>query len=254
MTLPNKHIIGERFWKNKETYKQQATVQKVLCECFATTLQSYSFPLHNVFEIGCGTGFLTQELCTIPSIQQLYVNDVSPKMQHDIDAILAQSNISQYEFIPGDAESITFPSLIDAIVSTSTLQWFHSIPAFFEKAAQSLSSQGILACSTFGPNNFIEIKQTLGKGLEYVSQTQIIAFAQQYFEVIDCHEWEEQLWFDTPLDVLQHIKQTGVSGFGNSYFGKQKLREFSSAYSTRYTSNNKVCLTYHPIMIFAQKK
>ncbi|HON52965.1 MAG TPA: methyltransferase domain-containing protein [Bacteroidales bacterium] len=254
MTLPDKHIIGERFWKNKETYKQEATVQKVLCECFAGTLQSYSFPLCNVFEIGCGTGFLTQELCSIPSIQKLYVNDVSPKMQQDIDAIIAQSKISDYVFIAGDAETIDFPSSIDAIVSTSTLQWFHSISSFFDKAALSLPSQGILAFSTFGPNNFIEIKQTLGKGLDYLSLNKLLEYVQKQFIIIDFHEWEEQLWFNSPIEILQHIKHTGVSGFGSSYFGRQKLQEFSAVYSSLYSNNNKVRLTYHPIMVFAQKK
>lgn len=254
MTLPNTYLIGERFWKNKETYKQQATVQKILCECFAKTLQSYSFKLKHVFEIGCGTGFLTQELCAIPTISDLYINDVSPKMKFDIDQILTNSSIINYEFLAGNAETIEFPHHIDTILSTSTLQWFHSIPAFFIKAAQALPSKGVFAFSTFGPNNFIEIKHTLGKGLHYLSQTELLQYAQQHFDVIDCHEWEEKLWFDSPVDVLKHIKQTGVSGFGTSYFGKQKLQEFIAAYSSLYTTNNKVCLTYHPIMIFAQKK
>lgn len=252
--LPDKHKIGERFWKNKETYKQQASVQKILCEYFTTTLISYDFPLQHILEIGCGTGFLTEEI--LKQIQPISytANDIAENMKYEIDSIATKYHYPNLTFLAGDAEKIKFPKQLDTIISTSTLQWFYDIPSFFKKTHESLSSDGIFAFSTFGLQNFIEIKNTLEKGLDYLPEQKIKEYLEPYFTIINCSEWTENLWFNTPHDVLQHIKQTGVSGFGGTYFGKEKLKIFSSEYKKKYETENKVSLTYNPIIFIAKKK
>jgi malonyl-CoA O-methyltransferase len=254
MNLPNKKNIGERFWKNKETYKQQATIQKELCACFATTLFSYNYTLHSIFEIGCGTGFLTEEIFKNSLPNTYFVNDISPKMKSEIDSIVKQYCIQNYTFLEGDAEVIEFPKQLDAIISTSTFQWFYDLPLFFKKVADSLQSEGVFAFSTFGPQNFIEIREVLGKGLEYITEQKLREYLEEDFTIVDCGQWEETLWFDSPKEVLQHIKNTGVSVFGGSYFGKENLIDFTNTYIHKYSEDSKVHLTYNPMMIIAKKK
>ena len=254
MIVTDKYKIGERFWKNKETYKQQASVQKILCECFASILFSYDFKVNSILEIGCGTGFLTEEILKHLKPEVYIANDISKQMEEEISWIAKAYNYSHLHFISGDAETIEFPQKTDCIISTSTIQWFYNLPEFFTKVYNNLHDSGIFACSTFGPQNFIEIRETLDKGLEYKTAEEIRAYLEPNFTIIDCIEWTEVLEFANPMEVIKHMKQTGVSGFGGRYFGKERLQKFVIDYDAKYSTNKAVTLTYNPIMFFAKKK
>src|SRR5690606_5293290 len=152
-----------------------------------------------------------------------------------------------YEFIAGDAEKIQIPSNLDAVVSSSTFQWFHDLPSFFVKTYESLQKNGTLAFSTFGPNNFIEVRKITGHGLRYLTLAQLKALLQPYFTIEYAQEWTEKIMFDSPMEVLKHIQATGVNSTNNEFFGKEHLQNFVKTYNRMYNENFQVHLTYHPI-------
>lgn len=250
----HKQNIGEQFWKKKDTYNQEAVVQKHLCDDFFSSLLSLSFAPTRVLEIGCGTGFMTKKLAKISTIDDLYVNDISEQMKSEIDKIISSSSIPNYTFLAGDAESIPFPAGIDTIVSTSAMQWFSNLHAFFKKVSSALPSQGIFAFSTFGTHNFMEIKRCLHISLHYTAYQEMLESLSHDFEIIKSKEWQEKLWFDSPKHVLRHIQNTGVGGLAQSYIGKQQLAEFAELYTRLFTTDNKAQLTYNPIIVIAKKK
>ncbi len=56
----------------------------------------------------------------------------------------------QVSFLPGDAETVSFPTESTLITSCSALQWFESPENFFERCNTLLNNQGYFAFSTFG--------------------------------------------------------------------------------------------------------
>jgi SAM-dependent methyltransferase len=114
--------------------------------------------------------------------------------------------------LPCDAETLDFPQGTDLITSCSTLQWFADTERFFTRCHRFLSDGGILAFSTFGKRNMQEIHTLTGHGLEYFSLEELKALLSSRFEVLYAEEEIVSLPFGTPLEVLQHLRQTGVTG------------------------------------------
>lgn len=254
MVLPNKDIVGKRFFKKKESYRQHAQVQKKVSKELSKHIVNHCNEASSLLEIGCGVGFLTRILLDTNIVHKYYVNDITPNIQKDIATVFEEAAFDWYEFISGDAEQISFPPHLQAIVSSSTLQWFHDVPSFFVKAYNSLEKDGILAFSTFGPQNFAEVRKITGYGLRYLTLAQLQSLLKPYFTIEFAQEWTEKIMFNTPLDVLKHIQATGVNSTNSAFFGKEHLRNFEKTYSRLFTENYQVPLTYHPIIIVAKKK
>ncbi len=254
MILPDKELVGKRFLKNKETYKKHAFIQKQVSEKLCVELCKFTTDIQKILEIGCGVGFLTDYILSHCSVGKYFANDIISHMHSDIMHVFEKNSFDWYEFISGDAEKMSLPTDLNAVVSSSTFQWFHDLPSFFVKTYESLQKQGIFAFSTFGPNNFIEIRKITGHGLRYLTIAQLKALLQPYFAIEYAHEWTEKVMFNTPMDVLKHIQSTGVNSTNNSFFGKEHLQNFIKNYNRMYNENFQVHLTYNPIIIIAKKK
>lgn len=57
-----------------------------------------------------------------------------------------------------------------------------------------------------------EIHTLTGHGLEYFSLEELKALLSSRFEILYAEEEIVSLPFGTPLEVLQHLRQTGVTG------------------------------------------
>lgn len=254
MVLPNKDIVAKRFLKKKETYKKEAVIQKKVSDHLFEAFKDYLPSVKSLYEVGCGTGFLTEKVLQNSNLDFLYLNDLTGGIVPDIDNIAFSNKCENYDILIGDAEEIDIPHPIDAIVSASTFQWFHDMPSFIVKAYNALYKDGILAFSSFGPQNFTEIRKSAGQGLRYLTVSQLEYLLKPYFTVEYKYEWVEQLLFNEAMDVLRHIQATGVNGLGGSYFGKEKMNSFIHDYTRKNSEGNKVHLTYHPLIIVAKKK
>ena len=75
------------------------------------------------------------------------------------------------------------------------------------------------------------------------------------FEIIYAEEEIVILPFGTPLEVLQHLKQTGVTGTEKRVWTRGRLQNFCNEYIRMYSNtDHSVSLTYHPIYIIARKR
>ena len=235
----NKTQVKQRFARAKQSYTQQAIAQQQICDhLYALTMQHA--PFKQVFEIGCGSGNLTYLLA--PHAQTYIAND----LYADVKDFLPKG----VQTCIGDAEQIDFPEA-DLIVSSSALQWMN-LPVVLQKAHDALVSHGWLCVSTFGTQNVQEVKALTGQGLEYYSKQQLCDLFDQYgFEVLQAEEQTLVLEFETPLAVLHHLKETGVTANqANFRWTKQSLKQFCEHYQQRYQNK----LTYHPIYLIARRK
>ncbi len=253
--ITDKELVKQRFGKSHETYRENAVVQNHLAERMAKLFVSVAGEhLHTVLEVGSGVGAFTQCLLEHCQIDQFYVNDISEMALQQAEFLL-QKQTQHYSLLPGDAETIQLPDGLDAVVSSSCFQWFHDVSAFIHKTSLLLNEDGILAFSTFGRENFSEIKHTLGVGLTYPSLDDYQSVLQADYDILLSEQWTEQLLFPTPIEVLKHIKNTGVNGILAQTLRKERLQSFHNEYVDHYSSaSGQVHLTYHPIIIIARKK
>ena len=123
-------------------------------------------------EIGCGTGLLSEKINRLWEDQQFWVNDLVEQMcRKTID----RCQLPVSHGLNGDIEQIPLTGKFDLIVSASTFQWLAHPRATFAKLAAHLNTNGWLIFSTFGKNNFKELKAVTGQGLEYRSIVELSA-------------------------------------------------------------------------------
>lgn len=270
--------VAQRFAKAGQSYAEQAIVQKKICQHLIALMQNYleQTDLEQVdleqtsfergFEMGCGSGNLTQLFLQNFKIQKLILNDLYPEVQQhfldqkiDLDqkSTLAQKKL---EWLIGDIEQLNFPQNLDVIASSSALQWVVDLDVIFKKSSDALNFNGWLCFSTFGQQNFKEIKALTGQGLDYLDLESLREKLEaQDFDVLHLGESIETLSFDHPKQVLQHLKATGVTATATQHrWTKQSLQQFYLDYQKFSNRDERgqitYSLTYHPIYCIARRK
>lgn len=253
--MTNKKIIEQRFSRSINTYPQHATVQLHIVKKLNTHIKNLSFHKSPfVLEIGCGTGLLTNEFLQFHRPEIFYVNDISIEAMTAIASVFEKHAFPNWQFIIGDAENTHFPDHLDLIISSSTLQWFTDLERFIEKIYCNLNEDGYFVFSTYGPDNYKEVKTVAGIGLQYYSIPDLLQILHKYFNILHIEEEHQVLYFQNPIKVLQHIKYTGVNSINKQFWTKGKLKNFENEYQKQYsTPQNEVMLTYHPIYVVLQK-
>ncbi|MDR2269324.1 MAG: malonyl-ACP O-methyltransferase BioC [Sphingobacterium sp.] len=263
--IDKKRMIS-RFSKAAINYHSTAIAQgRIAKNMIALLHRTKSIKADRVLEIGCGTGLASLLLLQRLFPKHIIFNDICPEMINQVTALVSQQqNLSkqtlkqhclpQYSFICADAETCTLPEDLDLIISCSTLQWFADLGTFFKRCHSALQTGGMLAFSTFGKENMREVRATTQTGLNYLSKHELIAQLQALgYEVLVAQEELLKLTFESPLHVLSHLKQTGVTGIKNHHWTKTELRSYCAEYTKHYTVDTQVTLTYHPIYIIAKK-
>lgn len=245
--LIDKQRIAQRFTRAIGDYDHQAVVQRHMAARLASLLPA-DFTAESILEIGCGTGLLTGLLARRMPHAALTLNDLCEAMRQPAERAAGR----QSTFLAGDAELLVPAERYDLIASAATLQWISNLPRFIVHMEAALKAGGMLLFSTFGTDNLMEMRQTTGKGLAYFSCETLRQMFRQHFADVSVIEEKQTLTFDSPMEVLRHLQQTGANGLTASSFS---LRKFIEEYLRRYAAaDRKVTLTYHPIYITAHKK
>lgn len=251
----DKKLIKQRFAKSITTYSECAKAQKQIAEHLAQKIKEYTNgTFQNALELGAGTGFLTQQILQKISINKLTCNDMVEEYKELLQAECKKTNTS-FDFIPCDLENTkNFTETYDLIASSSALQWIVELEQLFAQLHLKLKEQGIFAFSTFGKKNLIEFRKILRQGLYYPDLDFLLSILKKNFTIDYFAEQEIIMQFASPIEVLKHIKNTGVNSLIRTKLTKQKLNQFNTQYLQNYTSEKGVKLTYHPIYIIAKKK
>ena len=245
----NKALVAQRFAKAGQSYVEHAVVQKQISAQLFKYLKVYCPQnLASVLEIGCGSGNLTHLFHSYFQVDQLFLND----LYEDVDQHF--STIENIAWLIGDIEQLELPSELDAVISSSALQWMTDLPALLQRIHDALKPNAYFGFSTFGSDNLTEIKQLTGQGLNYISLEFLKRqLEQQNFEVLFIEQEVKQIYFDHPKSVLQHLKATGVTATAKSHrWTKQSLQQFYLDYQQFYGEQG-FSLTYHPIYVIARR-
>ena len=243
-----------RFRRSVESYDENAIVQKSIVTKLSMLLQEYVRPCPaKILEIGCGTGLLTSTLLNDFSINELYINDLVPEMcRKTADRCV----ISDEHCILGDIETVALTEQYGMIVSSSTFQWFSRPGNTLKKLSGHLAAGGFLVFSAFGQDNLKELRQVSGQGLAYLSSAGWREILSPYFDILHEEEETHTLYFNSPLEVLRHIKNTGVNATSAPQIRtKGQIDRFDRNYSLYWNTDNKgYPLTYHPVYWVCRKR
>ena len=246
-----KRLIAQRFRKAIPSYEASAHVQRDIVEQMCALLTPYlSMPVATIAEFGCGTGFYSRLLHDRFSPAHLYLNDLCG----EVASLYADWKNPEVTFCAGDAEQWNLPRQSSLITGCSVAQWFVDPGAFFSRCYEALSPGGILAFSSFGPATFREIRTLTGGGLTYrtlAEYKELLATSQS--TLLYAGETLDTPTFSTPKAVLRHLQQTGVTGTGRFTWTPTRLNEFMQRYSTEFSVEGGVSLTYQPLYLIAQK-
>lgn len=249
----DKELIRERFHQKFGEYDRLAETQRCICHELAAEVHTHiPGPITRALEIGAGTGFLTADLIRRYPSAKWFLNDLVPEAEAFLSRYASGNDV---EWLWGDAEKIDFPANLDLITSSCTVQWFSDMKGFAARAAAATKSGGWLALTTFGPDNFREIRATTDEGLDYLSEEELgVIFRDTGYKVVILRNWHEILRLDDPAAVLRHIKETGVNSVKKAKWGHDRFDRFNADYKRLFSTEDAgVTLTFHPIIMLAQK-
>ena len=160
------------------------------------------------------------------------------------------------EFRAADIETMPLPEHLSLVIANAVFQWVEDLASLLIRFHSALETGGILAFTTFGPENLREIAALTGRGLSYRALAGLHELLTPGFDIIACHEELITLEFATVRDILRHLKATGVTASGGrSRWTRSTLAAFEADYSARFRSGNRMLpLTYHPITLIARKR
>lgn len=231
----DKTLVKKRFSRNLKTYKDNSVVQNKMADKLVEMIR---FQPKKILELGCGSGLLTEKLIKKFNTTTYDAIDIVEDCEKYIKEI--SSNINFYH---SDIETFNFQNKYDLIISNAVFQWVEDLPLFIEGLKKCLSPNGILLFSTFGTDNLLEISKLTGESLKYIAIQELNSLLHPQ----EIYEDKISLNFDTPKDVLKHLKYTGVNAISNNHWTKSDLKNFENGYHKLCPNN--ITLTYNPIYI-----
>lgn len=242
----NTKSIKSRFEKSMDKYDENAIVQIALAQKLIDETAKIRKDFNSILELGCGTGILTKQIKEKLVFNTYAANDLVEKSKNYISKIIPNST-----FLHGNALKLKPSKKVDLIVSNAMFQWFSDLSIIAEHCKNNLNTDGILAFSTFGPENFNELKDLSGLSLNYLTKDEIGKILSDNFEVLYSEEYIQTLEFESPLALLAHMKNTGVNSLTSKIWTVKEVKEFCEKYMAKYDTAR---LTYHPIIVVAKLK
>lgn len=239
----DKDRIAAAFARAAQSYEREALAQRVIVERLMSLVPRGHY--RRVLEIGCGTGLLTRRIEETFAPREFFINDLC----RDMAAACPVNSV----FLSGDAEVLEFPGRFDAIFSASAMQWFRDPAAFIGRAAGLLNPGGILALSTFAPENLPELNSLTGNGLQTPSLEALNEMLAPFFDLLTLEGESIALTFPDPPSVLRHLRETGVNGLAEAGWQPTRLRALCRDYQARFSVPGGVRLTYAPIYLIARR-
>ena len=192
----SKQRIGSAFSKGAKTYQELAYSQKEAAKALACYFQPVA---GDYLEIGCGTGFLTEEIVKkFPG--KLLGIDISPKMVE-----ICREKFAGHRFMEGDGEQLCDENRYDAIFSGMTLQWFHQPKKSIAALRKALKRGGVFYFSYMNERsypewNYFPLNPLMNSGI-----------LLEEFGNITMRELEFTQEFPNPISFLKEMKQIGAA-------------------------------------------
>ncbi|MBF0143369.1 MAG: methyltransferase domain-containing protein [Magnetococcales bacterium] len=196
-----------------EDYHARAIVQRTVAGRLAESLFSLPMPRpERILEIGCGSGFLGQELIDHWPESRYLFSDLSPAMVARSRACLPPAP-GRRHFVAMDGEAPAVAPGFELIVSSMAFQWFSRPQNSLKGLAELLRPGGRLAFASLGPETFHEWRRAC-------AAANLPCGTPDYPDIGQWRDWwpgpgrfhEETLTRNYPsgLDFLRDLKAVGA--------------------------------------------
>ena len=253
----DKETIVKNFSKCASSYDQYTYVQNEAAGMLAKLLPKNG--IKDILEIGCGTGNYTALLRKMFKDVRIKAVDISEPM---VRLARQKVNDERVNFEVGDAEEIELGGKYDLVTSNATFHWLSDLEGIIKKAERSLSENGILIFSAFGPNTFLELKNSLSAVVAenvliatdfFPKKSEISELLQKYFRKVKTTERLIRESYPSLHELLKKIKYSGARGSGagiRNIWSPDLLAKIERQYLKRFGSLE---ATYQVFFCEAQK-
>lgn len=212
-----------------------------------------------VVDIGCGTGYMVQQLMLRSSVQQLIAVDIAFSMLQ-----VARTKFNNVQYICVDAECLPLQNhSVNKIVSNLALQWCENLTQVFNGFHKVMKQLGQLYFTTFGPATLQELKQSWAEVDNYAhvntfyTADEVFNFLHQAgFKNIQIESKCYQSGYQTVIELMRELKGIGahnvLSARNRKVTGKYRMQKMINAYE-QYRKNGLIPATYEVIFVSAQK-
>ncbi len=230
----DKNLIQKKFEESFSTYNTNAIVQKQMALKLISLINKKEFK--NILEIGSYTGILTELAIKNFIFENYFAIDIVDSKKY------IEKLSSKIIFKKADIEHYTTQKKFDLIIANASLQWCNDLFLTIKKLQSFLNKDGILAISVFGKENLKEIKESFNVSLKYPTIEEIKKNLGQntYIE-----EEITTLKFNSPNELLAHLKHTGVNSINNKSLSLAQIKNGLKKLNDFYNNT----LTYQPIYI-----
>ncbi len=242
----NSNIISNNFAKSAKTYDSNAYFQKYASKQLANVIKEKSSQINTIFEIGCGTGFLTKELLEIFKNKEFLISDISDKMLKETiantaDFIKINKKINyQLCDVTGDLPNKPF----DLITSGLTFQWLENdLSQHLKRLKNNLNDNGYIIFSTLTNKTFCNFKKCFEKlnapypGPKLMSIEDIQNSCEKYFNSVSLITETYTESYNSIKDFLKRIKLTGAGNPNKKKISNLLLKQIMSLYTDQFTTN-----------------
>lgn len=261
--IPSKNI-ADTFSAAAETYHQKAEIQKKVASGLMSSLLPWknTLPEGPILEVGCGTGFLSEQLIKEFPDRELVLTDVSSGMIEFCENRLKDEDLVSkqvtFQELNVDKLSDEEPKY-SLIVSNFAPQWFSDTAMGLERLSKLLKPDGLLLCTFPGNHSFSEwYTCCLELGLPFTAnpfpdvEEVVIKLSMNPVQV-DYYENDLYQEFDHSFDFFKHLKEIGaskqVNGKSLSY---KQLKLLTNFWDEK--ENEKINVKWHVVYLAAKKE
>jgi len=151
-----KQKVIDNFDAGAQFYDQYADIQKQIAIELADKI---NFEPKSVLEIGCGTGFLTNELIDRFPEAKITATDIALNMVARCQLKFKESD--RLNLFVMDGENVQVSQKFDLIISSMTFQWFENLPKAIENLKHHLTPDGVINFTVPSNQSFPEWRAAL---------------------------------------------------------------------------------------------
>lgn len=249
----DKKNTRQHFERAAETYDSSAVLQREIAKRLGERLDYIKLQPNIALDIGCGTGYLTQDLLKRYPKANVIALDLALNMtkktikeskqdwKSRLNPLKRQSKGKPHGLC-ADAEQLPLKAeSADLIVSNLMLQWSNDLTQTFTGFHSVLAPNGLLLFSTFGPDTLKEMRESWAS----VDDTPHTS------PFVDMHEIGDALLqagfinpvtdmevitmtYNTVRQLMKDLKNIGATNTNSArskgLMGKKKLKDFEQAY------------------------
>ncbi|MEN1934636.1 malonyl-ACP O-methyltransferase BioC [Paenibacillus sp. 102] len=264
----NKTLLQKRFNGAAVSYDQYASVQKKMAQQLLSIMKKHYHNMSSIriLELGCGTGYLTEQLAVSFPNATITAIDFAESM---IAVAKTRNYVESVTFRCEDIEQLTLGESFDVIISSATFQWLNDLQTTLKNLYRYLFEGGLLLFSTFGEQTFQELHTAFQSAKEEKNIQSIASVGQRFLTREQLQDVCESVTgdvhvsetcyiekFTTVRGFLQSIRKVGATNSNaESYCQSPSIfRTMLRIYERDFTEEGEIVTTYHALFAYIEKE